>query len=679
MKSCCFSMRIFYLCAILFIGNCTGTSSEARPAAVKGVIDLSQWDFQKNGALGLDGEWDFYWNQFLSHETVRTEKSVSDFHIQIPGHWKGMRLGDSTLPGNGYCTIHLFVKLPAVSRDLAVRIPDIGTAHKIWINEKLIYEAGRVGKTENEMLPYLMPEIRLLNFLNEKEFHITVQMSNFMDRTGGVWGHLILGNVRDIDRQKSITLALEMTVVGGLFIMSMYHFGLFFIRRQDRSTLYFGLFCLDFALRTLLVEQRILIYTFPFLPFDLTFRMEYLTGYLAFPFFASFLSHLFSGEISSYYIRASWVFIISLCISVIVLPHYRYTQLLIPYEIFVFCSIPYMLYANISAIRRRKIGAVSSFAGHIILCIGAVTDILHNEHIIFLHYTFPFCLFGFLFFQSFSLSTKFSKAFSVSEKQALELSEKTVSLTAANEELNTLKTELEGKVRERSRTLERVYQETVIEIQKVNSLEKELAVQKERQKIFVDIHDHMGSNILDLKNFIEDLSSESSNFNDTVKKAKFTINKLEDNLKMKLYAIEDLEFLRKDPLNGIRLLILRRYSNHSREINFFCEESLYEIPRTVFSEELVEVLFSVSQENATNDLKYGSGLSEWKFFQRKENLCLEMISETDYKFDILRSGNGRRNIENRICEIGGFSVYCEQNEIFHARFYFPLRSSSEDT
>ncbi|MBK7056194.1 MAG: hypothetical protein IPH52_14325 [Leptospiraceae bacterium] len=57
-------------------------------------------------------------------------------------------------------------------------------------------------------------------------------------------------------------------------------------------------------------------------------------------------------------------------------------------------------------------------------------------------------------------------------------------------------------------------------------LRKELAVQKERQKIFVDIHDHMGSNILDLKKSLSELSQTTSNKSDNLDKAKQAIYKL---------------------------------------------------------------------------------------------------------------------------------------------------------
>ena len=610
------TLQILCLLSILFILlGCVDKSSQVQMKATKGELDLSQWDFDKDGTVTLEGEWDFYWNQFLSYEEIIEKKRNIDTYLKVPGVWKDLKVGNSVLPGDGFITIHLLVKLPKAFENLAIKIPEIGTAYKIWINETLIQEGGKIGKTREAMTAFVIPEVVSLNLSTEKEIHITIQISNFMDRTGGVWGDFSFGKAYEIYRITNIIFSLETMVFGGLFIMSVYHFGLFLIRTQDKSTLFFGLFCLDFAIRTLIVGQKILIYTFPFLPFEITFRIDYLTAFLAFPFFMSFLYYLFIEETNRNFIRITWICFLFLCVTAIILPHFQYTQFLIPYEMYVFFSIPYIIYVNINAIRKRRVGSISSLIGIIILAVGSITDILHNEHIIFWHYLFPFSLFGFLFFQSFSLSIKFSKAFTLSENLTLELTQKTNSLTTTNKELNELKTDLEEKVLERSIALEEVYQKNYYEIQRASSLEKELAVQKERQKIFVDIHDHMGSNILDLKKSLSELSQTTSNKSDNLDKAKQAIYKLEDNLRMKMYSIEDLEILRKDPLNGIRLLVIRRYATYDREINFFCEEALYDITENRFSNKLIEVLFSISQENGTNDLKYGYGLSEWKFFR----------------------------------------------------------------
>ena len=46
----------------LFLGFCKSEKPQKNiPKAVKGILDLSQWDFEKDGVINLDGEWEFYW------------------------------------------------------------------------------------------------------------------------------------------------------------------------------------------------------------------------------------------------------------------------------------------------------------------------------------------------------------------------------------------------------------------------------------------------------------------------------------------------------------------------------------------------------------------------------------------------------------------------------------------
>ena len=110
-----------------------------------GTIDLTNWDFSTKGAVALDGNWDFYWNQFLSYQEILelANNTKNNQFIQIPGNWKDMKLGKSILAGDGFCTIHLRVKVLAGTNDMAIRIPVIGTANKVWIDDKLIFVKTR--------------------------------------------------------------------------------------------------------------------------------------------------------------------------------------------------------------------------------------------------------------------------------------------------------------------------------------------------------------------------------------------------------------------------------------------------------------------------------------------------------------------------------------------------------
>jgi hypothetical protein len=35
------------------------------PTAVNGTLDLSRWDFEKDGIAALDGQWEFHWDRLL--------------------------------------------------------------------------------------------------------------------------------------------------------------------------------------------------------------------------------------------------------------------------------------------------------------------------------------------------------------------------------------------------------------------------------------------------------------------------------------------------------------------------------------------------------------------------------------------------------------------------------------
>ena len=68
-------------------------------------------------------------------------------------------------------------------------------------------------------------------------------------------------------------------------------------------------------------------------------------------------------------------------------------------------------------------------------------------------------------------------------------------LTEINNELTSLQKNWNKKVKLRTEELEFIYNQNLLEIQKVNVLEKKLQFKKERQELFVDIHDNLGGKI----------------------------------------------------------------------------------------------------------------------------------------------------------------------------------------
>ena len=69
--------HIIALCLIianmLFISACLDDSTRRPPPrAVKGALDLTDWDFETEGPVDLRGEYEFYWSQHLSPSDFQT-------------------------------------------------------------------------------------------------------------------------------------------------------------------------------------------------------------------------------------------------------------------------------------------------------------------------------------------------------------------------------------------------------------------------------------------------------------------------------------------------------------------------------------------------------------------------------------------------------------------------------
>ena len=74
----------------IFISACTDhIQVNTVPHVVKGVIDLRDWDFKKDGAVDLNGEWEFYWNKLLGPDDFQSKKIKTKIeYFIIPDIWK---------------------------------------------------------------------------------------------------------------------------------------------------------------------------------------------------------------------------------------------------------------------------------------------------------------------------------------------------------------------------------------------------------------------------------------------------------------------------------------------------------------------------------------------------------------------------------------------------------------
>ncbi|MBT4161224.1 MAG: hypothetical protein HOE54_07940, partial [Gammaproteobacteria bacterium] len=79
--------------------------ADADPIAREGLVDLSGWDFDRDGNVELKGEYEFYWNRFLNRHELLTEQA--EYFAEVPAPWNGTSIEDETVDRHGFATYRL--------------------------------------------------------------------------------------------------------------------------------------------------------------------------------------------------------------------------------------------------------------------------------------------------------------------------------------------------------------------------------------------------------------------------------------------------------------------------------------------------------------------------------------------------------------------------------------------
>lgn len=396
---------------ILFISSCAINTNidHNPPKVIEGKITLTDSDLHGYTPIRLDGEWGFYWKELLISESIKNRQSKFN---TVPGQWKDNDLSTSWQSGHGYATYRVLVEGLPQKTMYALKLPQIHSAYNVFINNELIKKSGIVGIDENSIVPKWSVDTIFFE-TNTDSTEILIQTSNFHNYRGGIISSIYLGTVNQIDNMTKKREYLELFIFGSILIMAFYHIGSFLFRKEDRSSLYFGIFCILINIRLMVTGESFLTTIFPDLPYEVVYKMV-LSHYLAAPVFYMYMNSLYKNDFSIIVVRITQIFGLMFYIFALFAPS-KFSSHTLPYEIIILFSILYCFYVLILACKKREVGAKTFFTGFLFLFITSVNDILYSNSIIQSGYLFPLGLFVFIFFQSLIISIRLSKSFTLIE------------------------------------------------------------------------------------------------------------------------------------------------------------------------------------------------------------------------------------------------------------------------
>lgn len=378
------------------------------PAAVNGVLDLRSHSFVKDGPVRLSGEWNFFWKQLHQQLPGQADKQL----MQLPGLWNGYQWQGKELDGDGFATFHLKLLLPKDMQLFSIDVPYMYTAFKLYIDSMLVCENGTVSGDADQHVSRFQPRLSSFPASADGDVDILIQISNFEDRKGGIWEVPMISTTEQIVTNHSRKLALEFFVIGALVLFGLYQIGLFFIRKEDKSSLYFGIFCLLMGLHSLFVGSVFIQTIFPSLSWSWMVKLEYLTMYLMPVIFFLFIDALFPGYVKQWVKKLFIGFSVLACLFILATSKKTFGFLLdtmfLPILAMAIVSVNILL----KALRHGKRGSANALCGVLVFLLFIFNDVLFGLEYINTGNYINFGLLIFVGIQSLNIAYLFSQAFS---------------------------------------------------------------------------------------------------------------------------------------------------------------------------------------------------------------------------------------------------------------------------
>ncbi|MEM7182153.1 MAG: adenylate/guanylate cyclase domain-containing protein [Spirochaetota bacterium] len=420
-----------FLCILLgFLMHCQRLDQTQLPLAQKGVLDLRNHDFSQTPVIPLDGEWEFYWKEFippLKKQPSNNSTQYSPSFLTIPGRWNEFLHKDKEVGAKGYASYRLRILTNDKLQIPAIKLGRIGFAYELFINGHKVTSGGKIGRTEEQTIPGFNPGVyTILPYKkgNSQEWEIVFHISNYHEGYGGgIWYSCNFGENKAITKQDKQKGIFDFLLFGSILIMGLYHFGLYTFRNKEKAALWFGVICLLISLRVLITDEKYLEKLFP-TQTKLFLFLEYLNMLLLTQAFLKFLFHLYQAEVYKRVYTTLWYTGYILIIPIVILPVFYYSNVLSLIEIYIIVSGLYTIYIMLKALKNKQQGAKLFFTGIFILFTIIVNDILYHQLWTSTTELLPLGLFIFILLQAASLSIRFSNALNRVEDLSINLEQK---------------------------------------------------------------------------------------------------------------------------------------------------------------------------------------------------------------------------------------------------------------
>lgn len=430
-------LPLLYLC-LLGAACAPKYSGKVPPKVINGEIDLTGWDFKKDGPVKLDGEWLFTWEKFVEPSSWEEIKVNLDQKVSLPAEWKKLKnlnKPEENLPGIGFASYAMKVQgLSEPAFDLLTpKLREAGTKFLLNLSGDILHvsdegvpairAADEKPLLDHDLAFSFRTHLSKENNNNKHSVVILIHHSNHHLISGIIGAPIIDGYSKQVKIQNSAQNQ-KAIMVGVSLIIGIYHLLIFILRPVERGILFFGLLCVFVSLRQYLsgVAQGSSLGSSIF-EYELSRQLAYFCLVLIPLFALYYLKGLMPS--SRFYNKISGLalFPASLLIGFV---FFADPILLTPYNdyylLFIFCCNSAMFIRLIIGVIKKEKEAHWILLSYLIVFAGVIHDLLSAKSLINTSYIGPYALGSFILMQAVIIARRSSVAFETATRLSKEMS-----------------------------------------------------------------------------------------------------------------------------------------------------------------------------------------------------------------------------------------------------------------
>jgi len=339
----------------------------AADTVVNGIADLRAYDFTRQDSVTLNGWWNFYWMQWITHPDE--DKAGTTNLCFVPGYWYTC-FTDGQHPSNfGYATYRVRIKLPAQTMHYGLKLPAIASAYTLYINDEKIHAMGSIGKYRDAMFPVLKPVVIPLPAL-DKEIDVIIHIANYFNKSSGITFPVQFGAYARLVKN-SMRIVITNFIFSALVLLNMLLLIYCIIRfKKEHGFLFLLLFSITVLIDINMFDDMNIYYLFASISFISIIKLSSLSTFMNGALLLFLIASRFAREVKKIIVYIAVVYLFFVLFTMLYFDFYNFENFPVAgntefYSIFfMYLSNAFYLYGVfvlIKALKKKRKGALLHF------------------------------------------------------------------------------------------------------------------------------------------------------------------------------------------------------------------------------------------------------------------------------------------------------------------------------